>query len=134
MTLTPELRQEMVHLELERSKSNYNEAQQCASINLWNVVGNRIYYAVFHAVVALLIDNGIEVGSHKGAGMMFGKHFVLTGIFDSEDGKLYRQLQTIRERADYDNTYNLETSAGIKYLEATKSLLERIENHIRKNH
>lgn len=134
MTLYPQQRKEMVDLEFERAKSNLNEAEQCASINLWNVVGNRVYYAVFHAVVGLLIDAGIEVGSHKGAGRMFGKHFVLTGIFDSEDGKLYRQLQTIRERADYDNVYQLEPYVGMSYLEKARSLIVRIENYIQANH
>lgn len=130
MTLPPTARQEMVRHEIERARSNMDEAEQCASIGLWNVVGNRIYYAVFHAVVGLLIKNEIEVGSHRGAGTMFGKHFVFTGIFDSEDGKLYRQLQSIRERADYDNVYYLESEKGRKYLEKAKALLTKIEHYI----
>lgn len=127
MSLDSQLRQEMVRLELERAKSNLFEAEQCASMELWNVVGNRMYYAVFHAVAGLLIDNGIEVGGHRGAAVMFGKHFVLSGMFSSDEGKLYRQLQTIRERADYDNVYNLEPSKGMEYLEKAKGLILKIE-------
>ena len=44
---------------------------------------NRIYYAVFHAVSALLISAGLSVKSHRGVMALFGEHFVRTGIFKS---------------------------------------------------
>lgn len=133
MSLTSEDRKEIVSRELLRAQSNLQEARQCADIELWNVVGNRIYYSVFHAVVALLVNCGIEVGSHKGAGMMFGKHFILTGVFSSEDGKLFRKLQSLRERADYDNIFHVSPDIGKQYLEEASALVGKITNYIRRS-
>ena len=66
-------------------------------MDFWDVVANRLYYAVFHAVSALLIKGGYKVGTHKGAMLMFGQNYVKTGIFTAEDSKLYSNLQMMRE-------------------------------------
>ncbi|HJB44622.1 MAG TPA: nucleotidyltransferase domain-containing protein [Candidatus Coprenecus merdipullorum] len=71
----------------------------------WDVVANRLYYAVFHAVSALLIKDGYKVGTHKGAMLMFGQHYVRTGIFTAEESKLYSNLQMMREESDYNCVY-----------------------------
>lgn len=101
MSLTSEERSILISLEIEKAERFYDQAQKNAAIELWDVVANRLYYALFHAVSALLIYGQHPVGSHKGAVMMFGQHYVRTGIFSQEDGRFYSQLQTMREKADY---------------------------------
>lgn len=133
MTITPENRQELVRLELEKAKRTWKEAEGNYSIQLWNVVGNRLYYAIFHAVAALLIKHGLSIKGHKGAVMMFGLHFVKTGIFTSEEGSLYSRLQTIREKADYQNVYQLTSEEALHYMTKAKSLFKKIERAILEN-
>ena len=53
-------------------------------MDLWDVVANRLYYAVFHAVSALLIKDGHKVNTHKGTLVMFGQNYVKTGIFPTD--------------------------------------------------
>ncbi|MBQ6912527.1 MAG: hypothetical protein IJQ35_10280 [Bacteroidales bacterium] len=48
-----------------------------AALGIRDVVANRIFYAAFHTVSALLINDHIEVRSHKGAGLMFGQKYVI---------------------------------------------------------
>ena len=57
MSLKQEERDIMVGLELEKAD--------------WNTLANRLYYALFHAVSAMLISDAREVGSHKGAAIRF---------------------------------------------------------------
>lgn len=45
---------------------------------------NRLYYACFYAVIALLIKNNISTQTHDGARTQFGLIFVKTGIIDKE--------------------------------------------------
>lgn len=130
MTLNPTNRTDLVQLELEKARRTWKEAEGNFNIQLWNVVGNRIYYALFHAVVALLIKNGISINGHKGAVIMFGKHFVKTGIFTPEEGSLYSRLQTIREQADYQNVYELSPEKATHYMTLAKALFEKIEDVI----
>lgn len=84
MTLQNEDRNNMVKLEFDRAWKIMHEAEINLANELWNVVGNRVYYAIFHGVSGLLIKNGLKVGSHKGASVMFARHFVQTGIFSHD--------------------------------------------------
>ncbi|MBQ0073823.1 MAG: HEPN domain-containing protein [Prevotella sp.] len=105
MSLTSEERQIMVNLEYEKAMRFFQQAEKNAEIQEWDVVANRLYYALFHAVSALLIHDGHKVGSHKGAVMVFGQYYVKTGKFSSQEGRFYSQLQTMREKADYNSNW-----------------------------
>ena len=67
-----------------------------------------MYYAVFHAVTALLIKNGLHAESHQGVSVLFSKHFVKEGLIDAEYGRLFARLENMREKSDY--TCLFETS------------------------
>jgi len=91
MALNEEERAIMVKLEFDKATSFFNQAVKNSELEMWDVVANRLYYSVFHAVSALLISRQMKVDSHQGAVIMFGKHFVKTGIFDSGEGRFYSQ-------------------------------------------
>ena len=69
MKLTDEERQILVNLEYEKAVALLAQAEGNAGIGFWDVVANRLYYSVFHAVSALLINDGYKVGTHKGASL-----------------------------------------------------------------
>lgn len=64
---------------------------------------------------------------------MFALHYVRTGIFSPEDQALYSRLQTIRERADYQNVYNLPADEGRDYFAMSENLLHRMEDYLIEN-
>lgn len=130
MSLSNEERTLIVSMQLEKSARFLTEAETVAGLGLWDVVANRIYYAVFHAVAALLIHDGIEVHSHKGAGLMFGRRYVMTGIFTPEDGRLYAKLQDLREKSDYNLVYRSNQLEMNPLLEKSKGLIERIKAYV----
>lgn len=125
--MTDEERDIAAGLLIEKSERNFEQAQKNADMGYWDLVANRLYYSVFHAVNALMLLEGIHTGTHKGTSAMFGKHFVLTGKFSREDGLLYSRLQTMRERADYQNTFSLPEDKGQQLILATQELLARIK-------
>ena len=45
---------------------------------------SRVYYAMFYAVEALLLSEGLSFSSHRGVISAFGKHFIKSGIFPRE--------------------------------------------------
>ena len=89
MKLNDEERRVMVSLEYEKAKSFLEQAEKIAAMDLWDVVANRLYYSIFHAVSALLIKDGHNVSTHKGTLVLFGQHYVKTGIFPADASKLY---------------------------------------------
>ncbi len=59
------------------------------------------YYAIYHAVKALLLLKGIDPKTHEGVERMFGLYYVKTGEFDIKLGKVIGRLMKMREEADY---------------------------------
>ena len=130
MSLSQEERDIVVGLELEKADKFLSQADAVAALGIWDVVANRIYYALFHAVSALLINDRIEVRSHKGAGLMFGQKYVIPGIFTADDGRLYAKLQDLREKSDYNLVYQSNKEEMAPLIENTRDLIQRIKARI----
>ena len=80
MSLSIEERNIIVSLELKRARETYDDIGCLISANRLNGAANRMYYAVFHAVCALLIHDGHQVSTHKGSHALFSLHYIKTGI------------------------------------------------------
>lgn len=102
MSLTEEQRELLVQLYLGKSDEALVDAEVGRKAERWNFTANRLYYAMFHAVTALLVRDGYDVKSHEGAKINFGKYYVMTNLATPEEGRFYSQMITLRERADYD--------------------------------
>lgn len=59
-----------------KRESPFGTSRKIVDLGYWDMVANRLYYAVFHAVSALLIKNGHKVGTHKGVVLLFGQHYI----------------------------------------------------------
>lgn len=130
MSLNSEERKIIVGLELEKADSMLQQTAMSIENRMWDLTANRLYYAAFHAVCALLIKNGIHVGTHKGAQVMFNKEFVQKGVMSVEDNHLFSRLQQLREEGDY-NCYIETTKEEIMpYVESTRAFITKIASII----
>lgn len=130
MTLDKSQKITAIRLLLEKSDKNMEQANRTADMGYWDLVANRLYYAVFHAVNAMLLIDNIKTGTHKGTSIQFGKSYVLTGIFSRHDGTLYGQLQTMREKADYQNVFYLKEEEGRELIASAEDLRKRIRDYV----
>lgn len=130
MSLNNEERAIIVSLELEKAQSIFGQIKELRNLGYWDNIANRLYYSVFHAVSALLINDGHEVSSHKGAVVIFGRYYVKTGIMSLTDGKLYSQLQTMREKSDYNCAYNTTREEIEPMIGPTEDLIRKIAEKI----
>ena len=105
MSLKEEERDTLVNLYLGKCDETLNDARLTRDQGRWNAPANRLYYALFHAITALFVSDGIPVHSHNGLKIKFGKEYVLTGLATEDEGKLLSKMETMRERADYDVTF-----------------------------
>lgn len=115
-----------IELLIEKSNRNLQHAKFNAGTGFWDLIVNRLYYCIFHAVTALMLQDNLNTKTHKGVSQQFGKHYVLTGIFTTEDGRFYNRLQTKREQADYNNIFQLSEEEGLQLLEKTEALQNKI--------
>ena len=79
MKLTDEERNSLVILQLEKAKVFLKQADEMFDLKYWDIASNRYYYACFHAVQALLIQNGLSCKTHDGLIACFGLNFIKTG-------------------------------------------------------
>ena len=54
-------RRVLVTYRIQKAKSVLKEAYDNAQLGHWTLVGNRLYYTVYHMAQALLLDKGFQV-------------------------------------------------------------------------
>ena len=62
---------------------------------------------------------------------MFGLHFVKTGIFSPEHGKLYNKLYTLRLTGDYNDHYNLDEEDVLPLVSPAEELIAKVSDMAR---
>lgn len=130
MNLSNEERELIVRMELEKSDRFLDQAVIVAEKQLWDLVANRIYYSVYHAVLAMFIHDSVEARTHKGAVVVFGQKYVSTGKFDKRWGKLYAKLQDLREKCDYNLVYVSTEEEMRPILEEVRQMIVEIKAYI----
>ena len=130
MSLNGEERKIMVELEIEKAQRLIDQFPILENAKLWDTLANRVYYSVFHAVTALLIQNGLHAESHKGVSILFIKHFIKEGLIDEEFGRIFARLETMREKSDYTCLFETTEDEVMPMIPKAKELVSIIEGLI----
>jgi uncharacterized protein (UPF0332 family) len=69
---------------------------------------NRLYYACFYAVSALLLTKGLTATRHSGLRTLFHQHVVRTRLLRLVQGQLYDRLCDQWQRSDYADLVHFE--------------------------
>lgn len=76
-------------------------AQREAEAEAFPFAINRIYYAIFYAVSAALLERNLSFAKHSGVRAAFHREFIKNGLLEVEWGKFYDQLFEDRQEGDY---------------------------------
>ena len=128
--MTIENREDYIKYRYRRARESFEEALILADNEKWNTVVNRLYYACFYAVSALLLKNDIESKSHNGARTQFGLHFIKTGKIDKTYGKLFTKLFDLRQKGDYGDLFDFDEKIGKPLIEQVDTFILEIDKHI----
>ena len=101
--MTDEDRIAVVAYRMENARRTLDEVTFHIKQGFYNTAMNRMYYACFYAVSALLVNEGIETKTHAGVRQMLGMHFVRTGKFPIPLSKFYTDLFDNRQIGDYED-------------------------------
>lgn len=127
MSLNTEERKTLMALYWNKSVAALEDAQSNIENKRWNTAANRMYYALLHALNALFVKDGINVGTHKGAKALFGQNYVINGRMPIEDAHFLSRMETMRDKADYDCTFTASQNDVENNLPHLLSMLNRIE-------
>ncbi|PKP45625.1 MAG: DNA-binding protein [Bacteroidetes bacterium HGW-Bacteroidetes-11] len=119
---------DLINYRFTRAKETLGEIHLHVENELWNTAVNRIYYACFYAVSALLLKHNINATTHSGVRQMFGLHFIKTGIVPKESGKFFSDIFDMRQTGDYDDFVVFDKEDVLSMLLAADKLIIEIEN------
>ncbi len=122
----------LVTFRLQRAKDALLEAEVLIDKLFYNAAVNRLYYACYYAVSALLVKNKIDARTHAGVKHMLGLHFSVTGILPAKYSRFYSQLFSDRMTGDYDDFAIFNKEILLEMLPEAKDFIFTIENLIEK--
>ena len=109
-------RQALVEFWLQRARETLVEAETLAHSDYWYGAVNRIYYACFYAVTAVLRQHRLSSAKHTGVRSLFNRHLVHTGRVSEEFGEFYNELFDRRGQADYQENITFTGSHVLAWL------------------
>lgn len=130
MSLSNEERQAVVKHRLEKSHKAFSQVKNIVPMGYWEIVANRLYYATFYAVSALLINKGLTAQTHHGVMHLFGLHFIKTGLVENRFGALYGRLFSLRQTGDYSDTFDLTEEDVTPLIAPTGEFIDAINKLI----
>jgi uncharacterized protein (UPF0332 family) len=93
----------------EKVQEAAGAARELCAAGRYDSACGRAYYAMFNAARLLLSElanHDLErIRSHKAVLNLFSKEFVLTGRFDADLARRFRQSEQARAVADYDEMH-----------------------------
>lgn len=93
---------------------------------------NRSYYAMFHAVKAILLQSGTDCESHGGAMNRFGEYVVKKGLMDKRFAKSLHRAYRLREKSDYHSLIEIEEEKAGQTLSEAREFILEAKNAIQK--
>ena len=130
MSLSEEERATLVGLQIEKAFKNMEQADEVYKLRYFDLAANRYYYACFHAIQALLLNVGAVCHTHAGLIAEFGKRFIKTGIMPVAFGQFISRLEQLRERGDYNCSYDITESELVDMIAPAHELLEAIARYL----
>ena len=93
---------DLILYRIARAREALEEARILADSGHWNACVNRLYYACFYVISALLSKNDLSSSKHSGLRSFFNHHFVKTGMIPKETAIIYNSLYERRQEGDYE--------------------------------
>jgi uncharacterized protein (UPF0332 family) len=123
-------RNEYIFHRIETAYKTVEAAKLLSDNGYYNSAVNRLYYAVFYAVNALLVRSEVYAQSHSGVKSQFSLLFIKSGKLDKKFGKLLAQLYDWRQKGDYENLYDFTAESVISLFQPVHEMISAIENEL----
>ena len=99
------LQKEYAQYRINRAKEDLDAAHLLFDTGNYRIANNRAYYAIFHALRAVLVFDNFDSSKHSGIIAEFRRRYIKEGIFPTEMSKMIGSAFTIRNASDYDDMF-----------------------------
>ena len=128
--MTPEDRDAIIAYRLERAMESLQAACLLRDNAMLIPAMNRIYYAMFYAVQALLARDEAVFSKHGQVKGFFNRNYIKTKIFSIETGRLYNMAFEYRQKFDYVDMSMPEKSLIDTYIQDAQFFIMQIRSHL----
>ena len=122
----------LITYRLERARESLEEAKILLKTGHANTFVNRLYYACFYAVSALLLSKGLSSAKHSGIRSLFHQNFVKSGLIPKELGQLYDRLFDNRQKGDYADLIRFDPEEVCDWYDEVQEFVEMAESIVTK--
>lgn len=112
---------------LEKAKNTLSYAKRYIDDATLDSTVNRIYYAVFYAVNALLITKGLYSSKHSGVRAIFNREIISKGLIEKQWGEFYSDMFDRRQKGDYKDFVKFEKQDVEEWLKKAEEFINKID-------
>ena len=115
---------------LEHAIECLSAARNLLETENYKSAANRSYYAVFHAMRAVLAFDEIGMKHHSGIISEFRCRYIKTGIFETRMSEIISVLFDVRTDSDYDDFFVISKADTAVQIENAAYFVDRIELYL----
>lgn len=117
---------EIIQYRINRAYETLEEARIMVQHKKWNAAVNRMYYACYYIVIALLKPHA----THSGVKAQFNKYVASTSKIDPALAKFYNHIIQDRQESDYKDLYFFEAEEVKSMIPVAQQFIDSIRKLI----
>jgi len=125
-------REEYIKYRLKKSDEALEVAELLIENKKWNATINRLYYAAYYVISALMVKDEINTKTHAGIKTQFFLHYIKTQKIEIELGKVYSDLFDWRQKGDYGDFFDFAENDVVSIYTPTKLLIKKVKLEVGK--
>ena len=123
-------RMELCRYRLEKAGQYLNDASATLGMGMFDTAANRSYYAIFHAVRALLALDGKDFKKHSGVISYFQQQYIKSGVFDRSFSDVLKNAFSLRTESDYRDFYIISREDVVSQVEDAGTFYQTVRHFI----
>ena len=124
--------QEYVQYRISRARESLRDARLLIDNGSLHSAVNRLYYACFYIVSALLLTQGRSSSRHAGVRSLFLKHWVSTGAVPKESGRFFNRLFETRQKSDCKDLVTFDSEDVERWFNEADAFVAQVSAEIEK--
>ena len=121
----------LAQVRLNNARECLADAETTLSIGAYKNAANRSYYAIFHAIRAVLAIDAFDSRRHSGIIAEFRHKYIKPGVFPSEYSDIIGDAFKIRNNSDYDDFYIVPKEDVVRQVDNAKTFIAAVEGYIK---
>lgn len=116
-----------INYRIQKAEETYSDSILLFDNGRYNSAVNRLYYACFYIVSALLTSRGLQAGTHNGTKVLFFSEFVKPSIIQPQFGTQYSNLFDWRQEADYADFIDFDKATLKELMVETRNFIDVVK-------